>query len=178
MQDHSAVRKYARALFAISQAQKEVQASQLGLDELARVVRLRASLVQILSHPFISFQEKQALIHSTLGELATPLLERFLQRLVQNHRFGLILAIAREFREEVDRHQNIQPLTVRTAYAMSDAQQKQLKEKLERWLKSKVRMEVLVDASLIGGLVIQTRDQILDQSLSGQLKILQSRLTV
>jgi F0F1-type ATP synthase delta subunit len=38
-------------------------------------------------------------------------------------------------------------------------------------------MDVQVDSSLIGGLVIQTRDHVLDQSLKGQLKKLQQQLT-
>src|SRR5262245_32979289 len=114
--------------------------------------------------------------HSALGEYSTPLLERFLALLVGKRRLDLLFMIAQEFQAEVDRHQNVQALKVRTAFPMPEAQQKELQKKLETWLKSKVRMDVQVDSSLIGGLVIQTRDHVLDQSLKGQLKKLYQQL--
>ena len=48
-----------------------------GLEEFMRVARLRASLKEVLAHPFIAADEKKRMIHSALGEYSTPLLERF-----------------------------------------------------------------------------------------------------
>ena len=170
-------KKYAHALFAESQAKNELRAAQQGLDEFIRIARLRGSLKAILSHPFIAPDEKKRMIHSALGEYATPLLERFLQLLVSRHRLDLLFIIALEFQNEVDRFMNMKSLQVRTAFPMSEVQQKELQVKLEKWLKSKVRMQVQVDPALIGGLLIQTRDHVLDQSLKGQLKKLEHQLT-
>jgi F-type H+-transporting ATPase subunit delta len=177
LKDLVVAQKYAHALFAEAQAKNELLASQQGLEEFIRVAGLRGALIQILSHPFISIEEKRRMIHSVLGDRATPLLERFFLLLVEKHRLSLLLAIGQDFQAEVDRFENVQALKVRTAFPMPEAQQEQLKEKLEAWLKSKVRMDVQVDTSLIGGLVIQTRDHVLDQSLKGQLQKLQQQLT-
>ena len=117
------------------------------------------------------------MIHSALGEYATPLLETFLDLLVRKRRLDLLFAIAQEFQAEVDRFQKVQALKVRTAFPLSESEQKALQIRLEAWLKSKVRMDVQLDSTLIGGLVIQTRDHVLDQSLKGQLKKLQQQLT-
>jgi len=176
MRDTVAVRKYARALFAEAQVKNEVLACQQGLEEIARIIRLRDSLKDILSHPFITPGEKQRMIHSALGEYATPLLEKFLFLLVVKHRLDLLLLIVQEFQAEVDRAQNVQALRVRAAFPMPEVQQQALKTKLERWLHAKVRMDVQVDPQLIGGLVIQTRDHVLDQSLKGQLEKLEGVL--
>jgi F-type H+-transporting ATPase subunit delta len=176
MKDSVVARKYAHALFAEAQAKNELRAAQQGLEEFIRVARLRGSLKQVLAHPFITPDEKKRMIHAALGEYATPLLERFLQLLVARHRLDLLFLIALEFQEEVDRFMNVQSLRVETAFPMSEAQQKELQGKLEKWLKSKVRMNVQVDPSLIGGLIIRTRDHVLDQSLKGQLKRLRQEL--
>src|SRR5205085_269918 len=109
-----------------------------------RVVAARDSLRRILLQPFIAPTEKQKLIHAALGEYATPLLERFLNLLVQKRRFDLLPLIVKEFQEEVDRSQNIQALRVRSAFPMNESQQKTLQQKLEGWLHSKVRMNVVV----------------------------------
>ena len=176
MKDSVVANKYAHALFAEAQAKNELRAAQQGLEEFIRVARLRGSLKQILAHPFIVVEEKKRMIHSALGEYATPLLERFLFLLVSKRRLDLLFLIALEFQGEVDRFMNVQSLRVKTAFAMSESQQKELQAKLEKWLNSKVRMDLQVDTSLIGGLVIQTRDHVLDQSLKGQLKKLQQQL--
>jgi F-type H+-transporting ATPase subunit delta len=176
MKDTVAAHKYAKALFAQAQATNQVLACQQGLEEIVRVTKARDSVDRILLQPFIAPAEKQNLIHSALGEYATPLLERFLNLLVQRRRFDLLALIAEEFQAEVDRSQNVQALKVRSAFPMNESQQKNLQQKLEGWLNSKVRMKVVVDADLIGGLVIQTRDREIDQSLRTQLKRLKQSM--
>ncbi len=176
MKDIVVARKYAHALFSEAQEKKELRAAQQGLEEFIRIARLRGSLKQILAHPFIALDEKKRMVRSALGEYATPLLERFLQLLVARHRLDLLFLIGLEFQEEVDRFMNVQSLRVDTAFPMSETQQKELQGKLEKWLKSKVRMTVRVDPSLIGGLLVQTREHVLDQSLQGQLKKLRQQL--
>ena len=169
MKDASVARKYSRALFAEALVKKELLACQQGLEEIVRVTRLRKSLPRVLSHPFIPPAEKRTMTHAALGEYATPLLELFLDVLIQKKRLDLLFLIAEEFQSEVDRHNQVQPLRVRTAYALSEVQQKTLKERLEKWLKTRVRMEVKADPALIGGWVIQTRDCECDVSLRGRL---------
>ena len=177
MKDSVVAKKYAHALFAEAQAKNELRAAQQGLEEVIRVTRLRGSLKLILSHPFIAVEEKKRMVHSALGEYATPLLERFLFLLVSKRRLDLLFLIALEFQDEVDRFLNVQSLRVKSAFPMPEPQQKELQKKLEKWLASKVRMEVQVDSSLIGGLVIQTRDHVIDHSLKGQLRKLRQQLT-
>jgi F-type H+-transporting ATPase subunit delta len=169
MRDTAAARKYARALFAEAQSKNQLLACQQGLAEFARIIKVRDSLRRILIQPFIGALEKQKLIHSALGEYATPLLERFLELLVRRRRFDLLPTILEQFQEEVDRSQNVQSLRVKVAYPIDEPQRKNLQQKLEAWLKSKVRMDVVVDPELIGGLVIQTRDRELDDSLRTKL---------
>ena len=176
MKDLAVAQKYARALFAEAQAKNDLRSCQEGLGEFVRVARLRPSLSQILSQPFVSPRDKEGLIRAVLGANASPLLVRFLNLIIGKHRFNLLQAIAQEFQAEVDRFENVQALKVRTAFPMPEAQQTILQGKLESWLKSKVRMDVQVDPELIGGLVIQTRDHVLDQSLKGQLQKLRQQL--
>lgn len=177
MQDSVAARKYARALFAEAQKANQLLACQQGLEEIVRVGLKKPSLRQVLSHPSISADEKKGMMHSVMSEYATPLLERFVALLVRKHRFDLLPAILQEFKREVDVFQNIQSLKVRTALPMTETQQKALEARMEKWLGAKVRMEIQVDPSLIGGIVVQTRDLVLDESLKSQLKRLQKQLT-
>ena len=177
MKDLGVAQKYARALFAQAQVKNELSSCRQGLEEFDRVARWRGSLRAILSHPFVAPDEKKGLIRAVLGASASPLLERFLYLVITKHRLDIIFSITQEFQAEVDRFENVQALNVRTAFPMSEPQRNDLQGKLESWLKSKVRMEIQVDPDLIGGLVIQTRDHVLDQSLKGQLQKLRHQLT-
>ena len=176
MKDTVAAQKYAKALFAQANVNKQIRACQQGLEEISRIVRARDSLRRILTQPFIAVAEKKNLLHSALGEYATPLLERFLNLLVQKRRFDLLPEIVRQFQAEVDQAENVQAVRVKAAYAMNDSQKKTLQQKLEKWLNAKVRMDVAVDPDLIGGLVIQTRDGEMDQSLKTQLQRLKEAM--
>jgi F-type H+-transporting ATPase subunit delta len=176
MKDTVAARKYARVLFNEAQKTNQIRACQQGLEELARITRMRDSLRAILVQPFIASPEKQKLIHASLGEYATPLLERFLTILVRARRMELLPLIIDYFEEEVDRSKNAQEVRVRSAFPLTEAQKKTLEEKLEGWLNSKVRLKVGVDPELIGGLVMETRDYRLDQSLRTRLKKLEETL--
>jgi len=176
MKDTVAASKYAKALFAQAQVKNEVRACQQGLEEITRIIRVRGSLRGILMQPFISPGEKEKLVHSVLGEYATPLLERFFTLLIYRRRFDLLPSIAQEFQDEVDRSHNVQALQVRVAFPMNESQQKTLQHKLEDWLRSKVRMKVAVDPALIGGLIVRTRDQECDQSLRTKLKQLKEAM--
>ena len=170
MKDTVAARKYAKALFAQAQADKQVRACQQGMEEIARIVRARDSLRRVVMQPFITSAEKEKLVRDAMGEFATPLMERFLRILIENRRFDLLPLIEQQFQEEVDRSQGVQAVRVRAAFPMNDAQRKSLQSKLETWMDSKVRMELAIEPELIGGLFVQFRDRELDQSLRTQLK--------
>ena len=176
MKDTVAARKYALALFSQSQVLKQVLASQQGLEEMVRTKKFYDSLRRILSHPFIAILEKQKLIHAALGEYATPLLERFLNLLVSKRRFDLLPLMVQELTDLVDRSNNTTALKVRSAYPLTEPQKRTLHQKLENWLHSKVRMEILTDPELIGGVAIQTRDMECDPSLKAQLNRLKYQL--
>lgn len=177
MRDTVAARKYAKALFLEAQSKNQLRACQQGLEEILRVSRQQRSLREVLGHPFIAVNEKERMVRTALGEYATPLLEQFCLLIIEKKRWNLLETIVEEFQELVDRSQNVQPIAVRTAAPLSETQQKNLKTQMESWLGAKVRMDVKVDPQLIGGLIVQTRDQVLDESLAGQLKRLQARLS-
>ena len=177
MKDNSAARKYATAFFEQALAKNELRACQQGLEEIARVARLRESLGRVLGHPFIAIDEKKKIMKTALGEYSTPALERFLSLLIEKKRFGIIQGIAAAFQDLVDRHQNIQPVRIKTALPMTDVQQQTLEKKLSAWLKSSVRMDVVVDPQLIGGIIIQTRDRESDQSVRGELRQMLQQLS-
>lgn len=178
MGDRSAARTYSRALFAQAASAKSLRICQERLDEAARVAKAVPALVRTMAHPAVSADEKRGILKTLLGPSAPELLEWFLVLLVQKHRFSQLPVIAEEYHDLVDRQEGIEPLKVRSAVALPEEDRRQLQARLEKWLKTKVRLDFQVDPSLIGGWVVQSRDRVLDQSLKGQLAQLQRRLSL
>jgi F-type H+-transporting ATPase subunit delta len=176
MLDLASARKYSTALFDAAKEANQLLACQQGLHAFVRIMKQRETMPELLAHPTVTQTEKNGMLRTALGEFATPLLERFLSLLVSRGRVALVPLIAQEFQEEIDRHQGVQPLKVRSAFPLSEVDKRTIQERLEAWLQSKVRVTTSVDPELIGGMVIETRDYVLDQSFKGQLAKLRQRL--
>jgi len=171
-------RKYAHALFLQAEAAKQVDVVRESLESILSVTRSYPDVAEVLSHPRLAADKKQALIQSLVGVKGSDLMRRFLDLLIQKQRLSLLDLIVREFIEESDRLQGVVSFDVVSAYPLKPAAEKVLIDSLSKQLGQKIRLDVKVQPELIGGLMAQSRDHVLDLSLAGRLrKLEQSFLT-
>jgi F-type H+-transporting ATPase subunit delta len=102
--------------------------------------------------------------------------ENFLKLLVQNGRLSLTPHIATQFEHYKAEHEGYVDVEVLTAFAFSDDEQKKFSSTLEETLHKKVRINVTVDKSLIGGVLVRAGDRVIDGSIRGQLQHMQKAL--
>ncbi len=100
----------------------------------------------------------------------------FLRLLVQNNRLVLLPHIARLFEAHKSEDEGCINVEVFTAFAFSEDAEKTFAEKLEKTLSKKVRMNVTVDKTLIGGVLVRAGDRVIDRSVRGQLQHMQKAL--
>jgi len=100
----------------------------------------------------------------------------FLKVLVQNGRLYLLPAIAVLFEEYKAEYEGYVDVQVSTAYEFSEEAYRQLSGKLEKSLGKKINMNVAVDKSLIGGVLVRAGDRVIDGSIRGQLQHMQKAL--
>lgn len=86
---------------------------------------------------------------------------------------GQIAALYEQYRAE---EQGFLDARVASAFDLDDAEKKQLAKSLQKALGKKVRLDVTVDRSLIGGVVVRAGDKVIDGSIKGQLQRLAKRL--
>jgi F-type H+-transporting ATPase subunit delta len=77
------------------------------------------------------------------------------------------------YRAEDEGYINVE---VTTAYGFSEEEQLRFTGTLEKKLSKKVYMNVTVDKSLIGGVLVRAGDQVIDGSIRGQLQHMQKAL--
>ena len=73
------------------------------------------------------------------------------------------------YRQELDRHNGIVEVDVRTAKSLTKQQTTRLEKVMTKVTGKTVRMNVHEDSELLGGLVVQVGSQVYDGSLSNQL---------
>lgn len=161
-------RPYAKAVF---EAAKEHSAVDSWDQALAFVGILAANeaVKKILANPGLSEQRKAELFFETSKEQVPEALRNFLLILAENKRLALLPEISTMFafyRAELERTVN---LKVTTAFEMTPDEQHSLAEALSRKLERKVALETAVDRSLIGGVVINSGDLVIDASVRGKL---------
>jgi F-type H+-transporting ATPase subunit delta len=100
----------------------------------------------------------------------------FLKLLVQNNRLALLPDIAKLFEEQKAEDEGYIAVEVLTAFAFTKEAQQKFAATLEKTLSKKIHMNVTLDKSLIGGVLVRAGDRVIDGSVRGQLQNLQKAL--
>jgi F-type H+-transporting ATPase subunit delta len=114
------------------------------------------------------------------GMLKSPLPAEggnFLRMLVENDRLTALPEIARQFRVLKNESEGVADCLIESAFPMTDAQVADLLAVLSKKFGLKLKPEVRVDASLIGGVRVTVGDHVLDSSVKTRLGQMQAALT-
>jgi F-type H+-transporting ATPase subunit delta len=100
----------------------------------------------------------------------------FVRLLVANRRLALVPLISEQFELYRADEEGYVEVEVRTAYPLDEAESEQLTAVLQRTLGKQPRLQVQVDESLIGGVLVKAGDRVIDASVRGQIQRLAKRL--
>ena len=161
-------RPYAKAAFERAKAQQALAEWAEVLNAAGQVAADEATH-QLLTDPGLAEQKKAEVILDCTGKAVSEEQRNFLMILADNRRLALLPEIAtlfNSFRAELERTIDI---NVSSAFELTDVQQQQLAQALSRKLDRNVQIDVTLDKSLIGGLVVRTGDMVIDASVRGKL---------
>jgi F-type H+-transporting ATPase subunit delta len=169
-------RPYARAAFQVARASQSLADWSRRLDFSARVA-LDPRVAGLIGHPKLS-QAAQVRLFMPEGEpqLGSPY-GNFLALMAEHGRLGLlpeVLAQYEQLRAEAERTLKVR---VRSAAPMDEDQIARLKAALKARYKREIALEQELDAGLIGGAVIDAGEEVIDASIAGKLRRLESALT-
>ena len=153
----------------------ETIATELMLS--AEVVGGEPRLLRFFDDPSVG----RALKDQTIGSLGkearlSELTRRFLGVLVENRRMAALPAIARAFEAIKDERLGIVAAEATTAVVLSAAEQKRLRDALQKMTGRTVRLAMRVDPRVIGGARTRIGSKVYDGTLKRQLGMLRERL--
>ena len=173
----SVARRYARALFGIGVDGGTFEALGREIGDLAALWTSSAELRQALENPVFRPSEKRAVLEQILPRVApTAEVRRLALLLLERRRILLLPAIARAYRDLADAHTGQVRAKVTSAEPLGPAALERVRRSLEERTGKKVIVEAAVDATLIGGVVAQVGDLVLDGSVRTQLADLRQKL--
>ncbi|MDA0716970.1 MAG: ATP synthase F1 subunit delta [Cyanobacteria bacterium] len=162
---------YAEALLQVAESRKETDAVAEQVKSLLAVLSSSPELRAALASPVLEAEAKKAALAKLFDDQVTPAVQNLLKLLADRQRLPMIDAVLMRFLELYRELRNITLAKVTSAAALSEEQQAELNRKVQAITGSKsVEFDLVVDPSLIGGFIVNMGSQVIDASLSGQVR--------
>jgi F-type H+-transporting ATPase subunit delta len=124
----------------------------------------------------VAVGEKLKLLDRAFKGRLSPLLINLLHLLATRRRTTYLDETLTLFQELVERAEGISQASVSSAGELSFQDKLRLKAALEKYTKSRLKIEYLVEPGLIGGVIFRFRDLLVDGSLASALEELRERM--
>lgn len=160
---------YADALFGVAKEKGKLDQIRDQLGQFADAVDGNRDLQVFLFSPYFSSAEKSAGVkRAVVG--AEPEFVNFLDLVIDKQRMPEIFRIRRQF-EELWKHENRRiDVTVTSAVELDPAVVTKIGEEIERQTGQQVDLASRVDAEILGGVVLQVGNMVLDASIRNRLE--------
>ena len=172
--DLVAAKRYALAAFQLAKEEGYVEAWRQAVEEIAEFMS-DPEVRRVLENNRVTQEPKQSLIDAALSDLPPQPLN-LARLLVRKHRTALAPAIADQFRRLVEDDRGITRVKATTAVPLNDLEREALIRRLQEQTGREVILDVEVDPSLMGGLVVQLGDRLVDYSTRTRLQALRQSL--
>ncbi len=172
-----AIRGYAQALFSVAEAEGVLDEVSDELFRFARTLEQQSDLRQALTDPKLPPDRKRAVLRDLLGERANPHTLNLLEFIVEQGRARELEAITSELDELAAERRRHAVAEVRSAVPLDKARREKLAEALSEATGKDVELKVIVDSSIVGGIVARVGDQVIDGSVRRRLELARERLS-
>jgi F-type H+-transporting ATPase subunit delta len=168
-------RVYAEALFDVAKAHDKLDRIHDELDQFAAALQGNRELQVFFFSPYFSSAEKREGIERAVRG-ADPEFSNFLALLVEKHRMPLIFRIRRQFEERWKEEHRKLDVTVTSAVELDPKVVDKVGAEIEKQTGRSVELSSAVDEAILGGIVLQVGNMVLDASIRNRLEKLRKSL--
>ena len=167
---------YSEAVFELAKELGQTDEVKKELDALAEIFAAAPELGRFLSAPTITLDEKLSVLKNTFAGRISETSYSMLCVITEKGRATLVPAIAEDYRNRWYEMNNIAEVRVTTSVPLTENLRAKLKAKLETVMKKKIILTEKVDASIMGGMVINYGNTMTDGSVKAKLEALQKQI--
>ncbi|MFG1635852.1 F0F1 ATP synthase subunit delta [Pseudonocardia alni] len=158
-----------RTAIAIADRNGSLDEVEDQLFRFGRVVAREPQLASLLGDAARPVEGRVQLLDSVLGEKVYPVTAALLREAVRLPRSRHLDVVAEELAELAAARRDRSVAKVRTPVELSSEQETTLAETLGRMYGRTISLQVELDRSLLGGLVVQVGGEVIDGSVAGRL---------
>jgi F-type H+-transporting ATPase subunit delta len=169
--------RYAGSLFELALDDGSVARVESDLVAFEAMIGESADLKRLVESPVFSADDQYRAMSAIVEKAGlSPLVGNFLKVVARNRRLFAVPGMVRAFRAIAAEHRGEVVVEVVSAHALTPAQEQDLKAALAGVAGKDVTMNVSVDPSLLGGLVVKMGSRQIDTSLKTKLNSLKLAL--
>jgi F-type H+-transporting ATPase subunit delta len=160
---------YARSLFEVAKEQGKLDLVREQLGEFADALQSNRELQVFFFSPYFSTEEKKRGLGRAISD-ADPIVLNFLELLVEKHRMPVLFRIRRRFDELWEQENRLLRVEVTSAVELDRSVIEQIGERVGQQTGRRVELASRVDPDILGGIVLQVGNSILDASIRNRLE--------
>src|SRR4051794_27039236 len=167
---------YAQGIFDIARAEGALESVENELFQFSQLFQDNEQLREKLTDQSLPVEKRQAIVEDLLGQKASPLTVNLISFLVGT-------GLARDLPEIVDRlveraaaERQREVAEGRTAVPLDDEQRRRLTEALQTSTGKQIELKVIVDPSILGGVIARVGDTVIDGTVRRRLDQLRESL--
>ena len=169
--------RYATAIFEMAKEQKKLAAVEKDVAALDDMLNSSADLRALINSPVYSRQEQGDAIAAVAKKAKlSPLFANSLGLMASKRRLFVLPQLAKALRKLIAVENGEVTADVIAAKEMTKAQQDKLAKSLKATTGKDVKINLSVDESLIGGLIVKVGSQMIDTSIRSKLGNLQNAM--
>lgn len=166
---------YSRSLFEVAQEHDIVDRVHDELGEFVDALDESRDLQIFFFSPYFSAQEKKEGIEKAVTD-ADEHFVRFLELLAERHRMPVIFRIRQEYDRMWAEANKLLPVSVTSAVDLDEGIVRDIGERIEDQTGRRIELSSRVDPEILGGLVLQVGNMIMDTSIRSRLEQLRKQV--
>ena len=175
MADYRVLHRYATSLLETAIEKNNLEIITNDIQFLVDTLKQNKQLELMLESPVIRPEMKLNILNEIFVNRISKGTIDFIEFVVTKKRENLLQAIGNRFMELRDEHLGIANVVVTAASEFTNEQKNILRNRLEKILGKKIRLNFKIDLELVGGFIAKVGDTLYDASIKHQLELLKKQ---
>ena len=159
---------YARSLFEVAKDQDKLDLVRDQLGAFADALHETRELQVFFFSPYFSTAEKEDGLDRVVSD-ADPAVLNFLKLLIEKHRMPVIFRIRGNYDRLWEEENKLLPVEITSAVELDEAIVERLGDQISEQTGRKVELSSRVEPDILGGIVVQVGNSVLDASIRNRL---------
>jgi len=161
--------RYAKAFFSLAEEEKKLDSLKTDIEQINQLCNKNEKFILLLDTPVIGTTKKINIIDQILRGKIDKRSFAFLYLIFKNKRANYLPSITKEILSLYQGNQHVKTATITYAVPFDEKMNNQIKNLLEKELKSEIELNKKIKPDIIGGFVLRIEDKEIDASVAKYL---------